>query len=183
MGNLQIAHRYAEALIEEAEELHVSKDVSDDLSALRDIIKQSNEFRNFLKSPVIKNEKKQQMLETAFGKTMHPLTMKFLFLLSTKERESDLLSITEAFFKLQEEAKGIVRVKVKTAVELSETQIAQLKTRFESFLKKQVLIEIKLDPQVIGGFTAFVGDTMFDGSVKHQLELLRQRFKEVPINI
>jgi F-type H+-transporting ATPase subunit delta len=183
MGNLQIANRYAEALIQEAEEHKKIQDVSGDLSMLLDVFKRSNEFRNFLKSPVIKKEKKQQVFEVTFGKTVNPLTLKFLGLLSDKEREKELPDIIEAFFRLQEEIAGIVRVHVKTAAELSEEQLARLKSKFESYLKKQVRIEMKIEPEMIGGFVARVGDTMFNGSIKHQLEMLHQQFKEVPIDI
>jgi F-type H+-transporting ATPase subunit delta len=180
MGNLKIANRYAEALMKEAEELHVLKEVSADLVSIRNVIRQSSEFRLFLKSPVIKNEKKREIFKSAFDKSIHELTLKFLYLLSEKERENDLSKIIEAFFRLEEEAMGIVRVDIKTAKELSDQQTGQLKSWFEAHLKKQVRLDIKVDSQLIGGFVAGVGDTMFDGSVIHQLELLRQRFKESP---
>jgi F-type H+-transporting ATPase subunit delta len=180
MSDLQIANRYAEALLKEADELHVLKEVGTDLVAIRDIIRQSSEFRQFLKSPVIKNEKKREMLNTAFGKSIHELTLKFLYLLTEKERENALPKIIEAFFRLEEEALGIVRIDIKTAKELTVQQTGQLKSWFEAYLKKQVRIVIKVDSQLIGGFVATVGDTMFDGSVKHQLEMLLQRFKESP---
>jgi F-type H+-transporting ATPase subunit delta len=181
MSNLRIAHRYAEALMEEAEGLHVLKDVSNDLASIQNIIKESREFRLFLKSPVIKNEKKRQMFEMAFGKSIHPLTLRFLILLSEKERENELPGIIKAFFQLQEESLGIVKVDIKAAKELSAQQIAQLKVWFEAYLKKQVRIDMNVDSQLIGGFFARAGDTVFDGSVKHQLEMLHQRLKEVPV--
>jgi F-type H+-transporting ATPase subunit delta len=105
---------------------------------------------------------------------------KCLIRLTEKERENALPKIIEAFFRLEEEALGIVRVDIKTAKELTVQQTGQLKSWFEAYLKKQVRIVIKVDSQLIGGFVATVGDTMFDGSVKHQLEMLLQRFKESP---
>ena len=178
MANLRIANRYAEALLSTAEELHILKNVSDDLTIIQRIIKESREFQLFLKSPVIKKEKKQEVLKATFGSSVQSLTLKFLSLLIEKGREDALLSIIEAFFQLQDEMLGIVHVDVKTAVELSQQQTAQLKQRFEAYSKKKVLIDQSIDKQLIGGFIARIGDTVFDGSVKQQLKLLRMRFAE-----
>jgi F-type H+-transporting ATPase subunit delta len=73
---------------------------------------------------------------------------------------------------------GIVNVHVKAAAELSAQQTAQLEQRFEAYSKKKVRVDVSLDSKLIGGFIARIGDTMFDGSVKRQLELLRKRFAE-----
>ncbi len=178
MSNLRTANRYAEALMTTAEELQVLKRVSDDFTVLRRSINESHEFQLFLKSPIIKKEKKQQVFEATFGEAIQPLTLKFLFLLAEKRREDILLNIIEAFFRLQDEALGIVNVHVNAAAELSAQQTVQLEQRFEAYSKKKVRVDISLDPKLIGGFIARIGDTMFDGSVKRQLELLRKRFEE-----
>jgi F-type H+-transporting ATPase subunit delta len=178
MSNLRIANRYAEALMTSAEELHVLKNVGEDLTLIRGIIKGSHEFQLFLKSPIIKSEKKQQVLEATFDKTVQMLTLKFLILLAEKERENILLEIIEAFFNLQDEAMGIVNVHVKAASEFSAQQTSELEKRFEAYSKKKVRIDVSLNSDLIGGFIARVGDTMFDGSVKHQLEILRKKFTE-----
>jgi len=104
------------------------------------------------------------------------LTLKFLSLLIEKGREDALLNIIEAFFQLQDEMLGIVHVDVKTAVELSQQQTAQLKQRFWSVFEKKVLIDQSIDKQLIGGFIARIGDTVFDGSVKQQLKTSPQAF-------
>ena len=178
MVNLRIANRYAEALLTNAEELHILKSVSDDLTVIQRIIKESHEFQLFLESPVIKKEKKQEVFKATFGSSVQSLTFHFLSLLIEKDREDALPSIIEAFFQLQDEMLGIIHVRVTTAAELSQRQTIQLKQRFEAYSKKKVLIDQHVDKQLIGGFIARIGDTVFDGSVKQQLELLRERFAE-----
>ncbi|MBN1397143.1 MAG: F0F1 ATP synthase subunit delta [Bacteroidetes bacterium] len=178
MSNLRIANRYAEALLTSAEELKVLKNVSDDISLLQRIINDSKEFQLFLKSPIIKTEKKRQVFEEIFGKTVQPLTLRFLILLAEKGRESVLPGIIEAFFILQDERLGIANVHVKAAAELSAQQTIQLQQKFEAYSKKKVRVDVSVNPGLIGGFVAYIGDTMFDGSVKHQLELLRKKFTE-----
>ncbi len=178
MANLRIANRYAEALLTTAEELHILKNVSDDLTIIQHIIEDSHEFRRFLKSPVIKKDKKQEAFKAAFESTVQQLTLQFLSMLIEKGREDALPNIVESFFRLQDEILGIVHVNIKTAAGLSQQQTAQLKQRFEAYSQKKVLIDQSLDKQLIGGFIARIGDTVFDGSVKQQLELLRKRFAE-----
>ena len=178
MANLRIANRYAEALMTTAEELHILKNVSDDLTVLRRIIQESHEFQLFLKSPVIKKEKKQEVFKATFGPSMQPLTLQFLSLLIEKEREDTLPSVIGAFFRLQDEMLGIIHVSVTTAAELSQQQTMQLQQRFEEYSNKKVFIDVSFDKQLIGGFIARMGDTVFDGSVKQQLKLLRKRFAE-----
>ena len=161
-----------------AEELHILKNVSDDLTVIQRITKESHEFQLFLKSPVIKKEKKLEVFKATFGPSVQPLTLQFLSLLIEKEREDALPSVIDAFFRLQDEMLGIIHVSVTTAAELSQSQTAQLKQRFEVYSKKKVFIDVSLDKQLIGGFIARMGDTVFDGSVKQQLKLLRRRFAE-----
>ena len=181
MANLRIANRYAEALMTTAEELHILKNVSDDLTVIQRVTKESHEFQLFLKSPVIKKEKKLEVFKAAFGPSVQPLTLQFLSLLIEKEREDALPSVIDAFFRLQDEMLGIIHVSVTTAAELSQQQTALLKQRFEAYSKKKVFIDISLDKQLIGGFIARMGDTVFDGSVKQQLKLLRRCFAEESI--
>lgn len=178
MSSLRIANRYAEAWMTTAEELHTLKIVSDDLTTIQRIVKESHEFQRFLKSPVVPKEKKRQVFEATFGKTVQPLTLKFFSFLTEKGREDILLSVIEAFFRLQDETLGIVLVHVKAATGLSTQQTEQLVQRFEAYSKKKVRIDVSVDAHLIGGFIARIGDTMFDGSVKRQLELLRKRFVE-----
>jgi len=73
---------------------------------------------------------------------------------------------------------GIIHVSVTTAAELSQQQTMQLQQRFEEYSNKKVFIDVSFDKQLIGGFIARMGDTVFDGSVKQQLKLLRKRFAE-----
>ncbi|RPI01493.1 MAG: ATP synthase F1 subunit delta [Ignavibacteriae bacterium] len=182
MANLRIANRYAEALLTAAEELHVLDKVSGDLTVLQRIIRESHEFLLFLKSPVIKKEKKLDVFQATFRSSVQPLTLQFLTLLTEKGREEVLPDVVESFFRLQDELLGIVHVHVKTAAELSQQQAAQIQQRFETYAKKKVRLDQSIDNQLIGGFVARIGDTVFDGSVRQQLELLRKRFTEEAVS-
>lgn len=178
MSDLRIANRYAEALMITAEDSRVLKKISDDFILLWKIINESNEFKLFLKSPVIKKDKKQEVFKSMFGGMIHPLTLQFLCFLSDKRRENVLLDTIDAFFHLLDDRSGIVDVHITAASKLTEQQFARFEKRFAELSKKKVRLRVDVDSQLLGGFIARMGDTMYDGSVKRQLELLHHRFVE-----
>ncbi len=178
MTNVRVARRYAEALVEMAEEQKNTEAVAKDLESLRQLIAGSRELLLFLKSPIINKVKKHDVLRLLFEGRLDVATIRFLDLIADKGREEYLPDIIDQFFVLLEERQGIVRVEVKVAADFSKDQTALLQKKFETYTSKQVRITFTLDKQLKGGFVARVGDTVFDGSVKRQLELLRQRFVE-----
>jgi F-type H+-transporting ATPase subunit delta len=178
MSNTRIARRYAEAFLLTAEEQKLLKNVGDDFVKLRNLLNESHELQLFLKSPVIKTEKKQEVLTVLFDKKVQALTFVLLQLLAEKGRESLLPEIIETFFLLRDEKLGILNVHVATAVEFTPAQKIDLEKHFELYSKKKIQVDVQVDRSLIGGFVARMGDTLFDGSIKRQLELLRQRFVE-----
>ena len=176
MANFRIAARYAEALITAAEEQQLLDRVAADMRALEETIQKSREFSLFLKNPIIKREKKEVILSQLFGKTLHEMTVGFLVLLAEKGREEFLQDICTQFFALHDKRLGIVHVKIQAATELSADQKKNIQTRFEELPRKKVRLDMTVEKGLKGGFLARVEDTVFDGSVKRQLELLRERF-------
>jgi F-type H+-transporting ATPase subunit delta len=177
MVQLRVAGRYAHALMEFAEGRRNVEEVAEDLTKLRTLMKESRDFAVFLRSPVIKREKKREVLKSLFEKKFHAATNEFLSLLAKKGREDALPEIIKEFFRLRDVGLGIVNVDVRSAVELSRQHSTQLEKTFEGYTKKKVRLLLTIDKQLKGGFVAKIGDTVFDGSVTRQLELLRQRFE------
>ncbi|MBI2619380.1 MAG: ATP synthase F1 subunit delta [Ignavibacteriales bacterium] len=178
MANVRVARRYAEALMTGAEERKLLGRVAQDLELLDGMMKESREFNLFLKSPVINKRKKRTVFDELLGTKLHQLTLGFLHLLAEKGREDLLRDILVQFFQMRDERLGIVGVEIKSAVKLSKEQSEQIRKRFEGVTKKDVRLAFSIDKQLKGGFMARLGDTVFDGSVKRQLELLRERLAE-----
>jgi F-type H+-transporting ATPase subunit delta len=87
-----------------------------------------------------------------------------------------LESIVGKFLDLRDKKLGIVNVQVRSAVPMSDAQEKKLRENYEKLLNKKVKFEFTIDPTVIGGFVAKVGDTVYDASLKNQLEILKKRF-------
>jgi len=178
MANIRAAKRYAEAIISGAEEKNVLTRVIADMELMDRMIRESRDLLMFLDSPVVKKDKKRSVLTEVFGGTIHELTMSFVLLLVERERENILNEIITQFFVLRDERLGIVGVEIRAAEELSKDQHEKIQKRFEGMTQKKVRLAFSIDKQLKGGFLARVGDTVFDGTVKRQLELLRKRFEE-----
>ena len=178
MTSSRVARRYAEAMLELAEDRKEIAKVTEDFDLLRQTIAVSRDLATFLRSPVIPKEKKRSILNALFSSRVSGLVMDFLNLLTDKNREDVLAQATEEFARLRDERQGIVNVEVRAALELTKEQYRALERQFEIATGKKVRVSVNTDKQLLGGLVAKVGDTVFDGSVRRQLELLRERFAE-----
>ena len=93
-----------------------------------------------------------------------------------KKRENLLDSIGKRFLELRDEYLGIANVMVTSATEFSTEQKNVLKNKLEKILDKKVSLNFRTDQKLVGGFIAKVDDTLYDASIRHQLELLKKQF-------
>ncbi len=182
MSNLRVANRYASALMELTNEQKRPEIVAGDLLIVKNAIDTSRELRNVLASPVIAKEKKQAVLRDIFTKKVSELVIGYLDEIVAKGRENIIHDILKEYFTLRDEQLGIVRVTVKTSVEFSSKQEKDLRTQLEAMTKKNVEIVFSIDKTIKGGFVARLGDTVLDGSVKRQLEILKMKLKQGTFN-
>ncbi len=176
MADIRVARRYALALIDLAEEASQLDTVRKDMELVLQTVKRSRDLQLFLESPIIREDKKKQILSELFKGKISAMTTKFLELLAEKNREGLLPEIIGQFRELHNERLGIVEVLVTSAVKLTKTQQQELERQLEQYTNKKVTAKYGIDPVLKGGFVARIGDTVLDASVKRQLELLREKF-------
>jgi F-type H+-transporting ATPase subunit delta len=99
----------------------------------------------------------------------------FLNLLIERNRLDLLSDIVTAYQKLLDEKLGIVRAHVTSASPLDDTQQRNIASKLEQVTGKQVRVELSVDPALIGGVVARVGSTIYDGSIRQQLQVFKQR--------
>lgn len=182
MSNVRVANRYASALMELTNEQKKSDAIAEDLLTVKNTIDGSRELRNVLASPIVAKEKKQAILRDIFTKKVGELVIGYLDEIVAKGRENIIHDILTQYFALRDEQLGIVRVNVKTTVEFSSKQEKDLQTQLETMTKKKVEVVFSIDKTIKGGFVARVGDTVLDGSVKRQLEILKLKLKQGSFN-
>lgn len=173
-----VARRYAQALADEAARQDVLRGVDEDMAMVRESLDGSPELERFFRSPVIGRDKKKAVTRQLFEERVQPLTHRFLQLLVDKERETELAAMAVAYRALRDEQRGIVEVQVRTATSLTTVERERLSARLGRMTGKDVRLNVREDASLMGGLVVRVGDTVYDGSVRHQLETLRERLTQ-----
>jgi F-type H+-transporting ATPase subunit delta len=173
----RVAIRYAQALMDLANERNLVEQFSNDVTAINDVLESSKELRAMLHNPVIRPHIKHNVLQQIFAGHVSQELLNFLDLLVHKGRGEMLHGTIIEFRKLVDTKQNVVRAKVTSAVELSEDQRKAIQDRLASLTGQKVVSSYFLDPSLKGGFVARIGDTQIDASLKHQLEILREQFR------
>ena len=183
MAETKVSTRYAISLIGMALEKNVLGEISENMELINSAIQSSSELKNLLDSPVVKLEKKQSILSLIFKDKISDDSLNFIKFVVEKNRENILDSIIKKFLELRDEKLGLVRVEVKTSFDFTDEQKEKLRKRLESILNKKASLKFVIDKSLVGGFIARVGDTVYDASIKHQLDLLRKQFLQGSIQL
>lgn len=177
MPNPRLASRYAKSLVDLAQEQGQLEAVYADMLLLHAITKSSHEFVSFLRSPIIKADKKNAILSAITDGKVSVITAAFNKLLVNKGRESDMPEIIDAVIDQYYAIKGIHRVKLTTAVPVSDdvknTVIAKVK---EATAIANVDLQTVVDERLIGGFKLEFDNQLVDASVLYELNAIKKQF-------
>jgi F-type H+-transporting ATPase subunit delta len=174
-----ISKRYARAFFEIAAEAKQLEKYYDELKRFSSIISEDKNLRGFLANPVFEQAAKKEVVEKIIGNLrLSAMTINFLKLLVDKKRIEVLPDIEACYRQLMDEALKKVRVNLKTAFPLSREMQDYLRTSLEKFTGKQVEMTMEKDPTLLGGIVIGVGDTLYDGSIKTQLNNMRNLLGE-----
>lgn len=175
MSNLNIANRYANALMKLAVDKSMFDAVSSDIELIYNTMRSSRQLQVALCSPVIKPELKLKSLTEIFQSRISPVSMSFIQFIVKKNREAVLFNIAKQFLELRDRELGIVNAEIISSSHLSNEQKERLKARFEEMTGKKVRFSYSLSSNIIGGFIVRVNDTVYDASIRHQLDLLKDK--------
>ena len=176
MVNTKVSIRYALSLLDLAKEKGNLETISGDMELILSAINSSNDLRILLASPVIKLDTKKRLFDEIFKSRISSDSLNYIKFIAEKGRENLLQDIIIKFLNLKDEQLGIVNIEVQTAYEFSDEEREKFKEKFEDILKKKVKFRFITDKSIIGGFTAKVEDTVFDASLKNQLDSLKNQF-------
>ncbi len=174
----EISERYASAFFELARDEGRLEQAESDLDALRRAYDESAELRRLIQSPAFGADAKMQGMEAVLSGKADPLTVNFIKLVASKGRLTVLLPIIATFKRIAAEARGEISAEVLSAHPLTEEQVAELKTQIRASVGKDVTLETRTDPDLLGGMIVKIGSRMIDSSLKTKLARLRARLKE-----
>lgn len=175
------SRRYATALLELAREQDSVEDILEDMRLIHNTFDGSRDLVLFLKSPVIKFDDKFAVLEKIFGHRVQELTNLFIRLLVRKNRVYLLDQIAEAFIQKYNEYAGIISVNIYTAYALTDSQKEELHQALEKNTGKKVDMIVSEDASLMGGMAVRIGDTVIDGTIKHKLAELEDKFLQASV--
>jgi F-type H+-transporting ATPase subunit delta len=170
----RIARVYAVALIEVATKQSNAAELIDEVQGLVGVLDRLPTLEETFGSMLISPEEKEQLIDRAFGSRMSPTVVNFLKVLSRHGRLGLLRSISSIVKKMHKERSGIAEVEVRVATELDDALRQEISGRIERALNKRPELHVTLDPSLIAGIWVRVGDRVFDGSIRTQLEHARR---------
>ena len=174
-----VALRYAEALFELGKEQNSLETLESDLSGLGGLITGSDDFQNLLKSPVYGAEEKAAAVNALAEKAgLSELARNFVALIGKNNRLFALDGVIAGFRKALADHRGEVSAEATSAAPLNDDQQRRLRGEIEGIVGKAVNLNLKTDPELLGGLVVKVGSTMIDSSLRTKLNRLKTKMKE-----
>lgn len=177
MSVQRIASRYAKSLLDLSIERNEMETVAADIDYVTACLT-SRDLYLMIKSPIINTGKKKTIFKRIFADKLSKTTNSFLDIMLRKGRENLLPEIMETFKEQYKSYKQISTVILKTAVELKEDTIALIKKKLEnsSEAKKNIDLQVVVDPTLVGGFTLEFEGKQYDSSLAYKLRQLKKQF-------
>lgn len=179
MQNPRLAVRYAKSLIDLASEKGKLEEAYKDMLYLKALCKSNRDFVVVLKSPVIKADKKSQILEAVTNGKISELTRSFNRLMVNKGREANLPEVINSFIDEYNRIKDIHVVKLTTAQPVSEELKQELVNKIKSTTPmKNIELETVSDDSLIGGFVLEFHNNLIDASIARDLKDIKKQFQQ-----
>lgn len=176
MSNETVARRYATALADVVTKTGETENIKTELQMWEAMMTANGEILQAFRNPAFPQNQKEKLLESLIEKSKPaPTTANFLRVLLSNGRLADISEINKKFSSVLEERSGGVSAKITSARPLSDTEKAELKSNLEKMTGKRVSPNFEIDNSIIGGVVATIGSTVYDGSVKTQLEQLKEQ--------
>jgi F-type H+-transporting ATPase subunit delta len=170
---------YAQALFSVAEAEGALSDVEDELFRFSKIAQSDAKLREALTDLAIPVENKKAMLFDLLGGRVHPQTVNLLGFIVEQGRARQLTDIVAGLVDLAAERRNSAFAEVRSAVPLTDPQKERLQAALSKAMGRRVELKILVDPSVVGGVIARVGDQIFDGTVRTRLREAKEQLGSV----
>lgn len=171
-----VARRYAAALADVVTARGEAREVQAELSAWERMMVDSPALLEVFRNPTIPYDQKRGVLSALVARArVRPTTANFLQVLLRNQRLAELGEVNRRFAQELDERAGVVLARVTTARAVPPTMQESLSERLSGLTGRRVRLQFAVDEELIGGVTTRIGSTVYDGSVRTQLQQLRQK--------
>ena len=178
MTGSKISRRYSKALLSLGQDDGNYKDYGQNLQEFSGFCVDNNEFYQVISNQIFSLEDRKKILEAVLQKSLFPdLIKNFLRLLLDKNRIGAVREITDYYIELTDEISNITRAVIVTAKPVKKEALDNLTNALKQFTSKEVKTAVAQDESLIGGVVVRLGDLVLDGSIKSQLERLKESLK------
>ncbi len=148
-----------------------------DLELVDTVLTQQPEYKTLLDSPTVMQTEKVKLLDAAFSAHVHPYTSNFLKILAEKKQMYAFAATRRAYVKKYNAEHNIEEAVAITAVPMTETLLAKLQKKLSKMTGKTVVLQNKVDPEILGGLTVRMANRQIDASVRSRLLDLEAQIK------
>ena len=165
---------YAQALLAVASTEHQLDEVADELFRFARVFESSDELREALTDPHLPAVRRQQIVEDLLSGKASDVTVALVSMVVGVGRGRDLPTIIDRLVQVSARSNQRSVAEIRSAIDLTDDQRARLGAALEQATGGPVEVKVIVDPTVLGGLVAQIGDTVIDGSVRHRLSQLRE---------
>jgi len=166
----EILEPYAQALMSVAQEHNLTDAIGEDMRGIIEVLKNSEDLQQVLSNPFIKDQAKKDVLGQIMGEGVQHFTRNFVMLLVDRRRAIFLEGIAQQYLALLRKLNQTVLAEVTAAVELNEGQKDAIRDKVRAISSaRDVELDTKIDPEIIGGVIIKVGSQVLDASLRGQL--------------
>ena len=166
---------YASAVAAVAGAEGALESVADEMHQFARALESNDALRTTLSDRAIPAARRLGIVSDVLGERAHPVTANLIAMIVGSDRGGDLASIADAVVAQAAQSRGQQVAEVRSAISLSDEQISRLASALADAVGGPVDVKVTVDPSIMGGIVAQVGDTIIDGSVKTRLEKLKER--------
>jgi len=172
-----IIRGYGEALFRVARAEGELDKVEDELYRFGKLLEDNYDLKRALSEQNVAHADRVKILEELLSDKVSPHTMGMLTFIVAQDRARQLPEILEELARLAAESRDLALAEVRSAVALDDDQKAELTRALERATGKRIELKVLIDPEVLGGIVAKVGDTVIDGTVRHRIEQLKEQVR------
>lgn len=170
-----VVRGYAEAMVSIAEAEGELEPVEEQVYAFAKMVEKRAKVREALIDPELPNENKRNLIGEVLGERANPVAVNLLGMVVEQGRARDIGRIAESLAEVAAERRQQVVGEVRSAVPLTDAQRRRLAEALSSATGRKVEVKVIVDPDLVGGVVARVGDVIFDGSIRSRLDEAKQQ--------